>query len=115
MARRGFFAELQHQSRVTARERERDERDAVRRHVAAVTRTEQAKKDWERAQAQLAKAADSERKRLEKEAREAHVAAMEAEVIEGGFKFHVQRVNTGAMAHRLPGAWRSSDMFSGAY
>ena len=33
----------------------------------------------------------------------------------GGFKFQVQRVNTGAMAHRLPGAWRSSDMFSGAY
>ena len=33
----------------------------------------------------------------------------------GGFKFHVQRVKNGAMAHRLPGAWRSSDMFSGAY
>ncbi len=82
MARRGFFAELQHQSRLAARERERDERDAVRRHVAAVKQTEQAKKDWERANTQLAKAVDSERKRLEKEAREAHVAAMEAEVIE---------------------------------
>ena len=82
MARRGFFAELQHQSRVAAREREREERDAVRRHVAAVRQNEQAKKDWERAQTELAKAADSERKRLEKEAREAHVAAMEAEVIE---------------------------------
>ena len=44
------------QSRVAARERERDERDAIRRHVAAVKRTEQAKKDWERAQTQLAKA-----------------------------------------------------------
>lgn len=82
MARRGFFAELQHQSRVAARERERDERDAFQRHVAAVTRTKQAKKDWERSQAQLAKAADSERKRLEKEAREAHVAAMES----GGYR-----------------------------
>ena len=87
MARRGFFAELQHQSRVATRERERDERDAFRRHVAAVTRTEQAKKDWERAQAQLAKASDFERKRHEKEAREAHVAAMEAEVIERNGKF----------------------------
>ena len=26
---------------------------------------------------------------------------------EGGFKFQVQRVNDGAVAHRLPGAWRS--------
>ena len=82
MARRGFFAEIQHQSRVAARERERAEREAVRRNAAAAGRTIQAKKAWERAQTQLAKAADSERKRLEKEAREAHVAAMEAEVIE---------------------------------
>ena len=26
---------------------------------------------------------------------------------EGGFKFQVQRVNDGAGAHRLPGAWQS--------
>ena len=82
MARLGFFAELQHQSRVAARERERDEREAIRRHVAAVKLIEQAKKDWERAQTQLAKASDAERKRLEKEGREAHIAAMDAEVIE---------------------------------
>ena len=25
----------------------------------------------------------------------------------GGFKFQVQRVNEGAVAHRLPGAWRN--------
>ena len=25
----------------------------------------------------------------------------------GGFKFQVQRVNEGAVAHRLPGAWQS--------
>ena len=82
MARRGFFAELQYQSRVAAREREREEREAVRSHVAAVRQTEQATRAAERAKTQLAKATDSERKRLEKEAREAHVAAMEAEVIE---------------------------------
>ena len=27
--------------------------------------------------------------------------------IQGGFKFQVQRVNDGAGAHRLPGAWQS--------
>jgi hypothetical protein len=32
----------------------------------------------------------------------------------GGFKFQVQRVNDGAGAHRLPAAWRSADMLSGA-
>ena len=82
MARRGFFAELQYQSRVAARERERVEQEAVRRHLAAVRRTEQAKKASERAQIQLAKAADSERKRLEKDAREAHIKAMEADVLQ---------------------------------
>lgn len=82
MARRGFFAELQHQSCLAARERERAERETVRRHVAAVRQAEQAKKISERAKNQLAKSADSERKRLEKEAREAHLAAMEAEVLE---------------------------------
>ena len=82
MARRGLFAELQHQSRVAARERERDEREAYRRHIAAVRQSEQARKAAERAQTQFTKASAAEQKRLEKEAREAHVAAMEAEVIE---------------------------------
>ncbi|HUX29761.1 MAG TPA: hypothetical protein VMV78_03920 [Thiobacillus sp.] len=82
MARRGFFAELQHQSRVAARERERAEREAVQRHYAAVRQAEEAKKASERAQNQIAKAADSERKRLEKEAREAHLAEMEAVILE---------------------------------
>jgi hypothetical protein len=34
--------------------------------------------------------------------------------IQGGFKFQVQRVNDDAVAYRLPGAWRSSDIFWGA-
>jgi len=29
----------------------------------------------------------------------------------GGFKFQVQRVNNGAVRHRLPGAWQSADIF----
>ena len=32
----------------------------------------------------------------------------------GGFKFQVQRVNEGAVPHRLPRAWQSSDIFVGA-
>ena len=29
------------------------------------------------------------------------------DLYKGGFKFQVQRVNDGAGAHRLPGAWRN--------
>jgi restriction system protein len=82
MARRGFFAELQHQSRVAARERERAERVAVREHQAAVRLAEQTRKAAERKLAELASATSAELKRLEKEARESHIAAMEAEVDE---------------------------------
>ena len=32
----------------------------------------------------------------------------------GGFKFQVQRVNDGTIAHRLPGAWQNRDTSSGA-
>ena len=82
MARRGFFAELEYQSRVTSKERERANREAVRKHEAAVRQDEQAKKARERANTQLAKTADSERKRIEKETREDYIAAKEAEVVE---------------------------------
>jgi restriction system protein len=82
MGRRGFFAEVQHQVRVAARETERRERQAARAHAALVRRLEQARKAEERAKAQLAKSAESERKRLEKEAKEAHLEAMQAQVEE---------------------------------
>jgi restriction system protein len=80
MARRGFFAELQHQARVAAREQERQERQAVRDHVARLRRAEQARKEELRAQKEWAKAAETERKGLEREAKEARLEAMEAEV-----------------------------------
>ena len=86
MARRGFFAELSHQAQVAARERERAQRGAVREHVAAVRRAEQAQRAAERFQAQLSRAVTAERKRLEKEAREAHIAAMEAKIEERNLK-----------------------------
>ena len=82
MPRRGFFAELERSSRLAAQQRERAQRAAVREHNAAVRRTEQAQRAAERARAQAARASEAERKRLEKEAREAHVAAMEAEAAE---------------------------------
>lgn len=82
MARRGFFAELERQSRLAAQQRERAQRVAVREHNAAARRAEQAHRAAERADAQLARAAEGERKRLEKEAREAHIGAMESEAAE---------------------------------
>lgn len=82
MARRGFFAELQHQSRLAAREREREEREAYRRHAAAMRAAEVARKNADRARVQFEKAAVAEQKKLEKEAREAYLASREAEVAE---------------------------------
>ena len=82
MARRGFFAELERQSRLAAQQRERAHRASVREHNAAVRRAEQADQAAERAQAQASRATAAEQKRLEKEAREAHIAAMEAEAAE---------------------------------
>jgi len=86
MARRGFFAELQHQTQVAARERERAQRIAVQQHNAAVRRTEQAQRAATLAAKQLASATEAERKRLAKEAHEAQVAAMEAEAEERNHK-----------------------------
>lgn len=80
MARRGFLAEFQHQAQVAARERQRSQQAAAREHNAAVRRAEQARAAAARASAQLSRADEAERKRLEKDAREARIAAMEAEV-----------------------------------
>ncbi|HSH60828.1 MAG TPA: hypothetical protein VK988_14565 [Acidimicrobiales bacterium] len=65
---------------MAARDRERAQRAAVREHEAAIRRAEQARRAAERAQAQYGRATEAERKRLDKEVRNAHVAAMEAEV-----------------------------------
>lgn len=80
MARRGFFAELQYQARLAAREQARAQREAERAYNAALRRAEQLRKADERAARQLARATEAEHKRLSQLAREAHVAAMEAEV-----------------------------------
>lgn len=82
MARRGFFAELQHQAKVAAREAERTQAARARQHAAATREAERAWKAAERAAAQASRASAADQKRLEKEAKEAHQAAMQAVVDE---------------------------------
>lgn len=79
---RGFFAELQHQAKVAAREAERAQAARARQHAAAVRSAEQAQRASQRAAAQAQRANAADRKRLEKEAKDAHVAAMQATVDE---------------------------------
>ena len=81
MARRGFFAELQHQMRSPpANKSDSSAGSGARRRMPHTVDAEQARKAEERADAQHARASAADQKRLAKEAREAHVAAMEAEV-----------------------------------
>ena len=82
MARRGFFAELNHQLQVASREAERRQRAAAREHAAAFRRAEQARKAEERAIANAARLGVANRKRMEREAKAAHVDAKLAEVEE---------------------------------
>lgn len=77
---RGFFAEMQHQARVMERAKAKAQRDADRRRRAAVRALEQERKAAERAEKQAARAQAAEQRQLEKQAKEAHVAAREAEV-----------------------------------
>ena len=77
--RRGFFAELQHQAKVAAREQARLEREAERQQRAYERETAKAQREQERLEKQMARAAEAERKQLAKEAKEAHLAEMEAE------------------------------------
>ena len=82
MARRGFFAELEHQSRKASKERERANREAARKLAAADVQELVARMARERAAVQMVKSADAERKRIEKETREAYLAAKESDVRE---------------------------------
>ena len=80
MARRGLLAEFQHQLKVAAQEQARAAREAEKKRKAAIAEAERARKAEERAAQQLARANAAEQKRLAKEAREAHVRSMEADV-----------------------------------
>lgn len=80
MARRGFLAELHRQAMRAARERERAQRASLKAYTAAIRVAEAAKRQETQARVRAHKAAASELKRLEKEAKLCHEAAMEAEV-----------------------------------
>ena len=78
MARRGFFAEMQHQSQVAARQAQQRQRAAE----ASQRRAQQAAASAQRAQLAAQRASEADRKRLEREAALAHVASMQAQVDE---------------------------------
>ncbi len=82
MARRGFFAELQHQAKQAEQERIRQDREIERKYQAAQREAEKAIKAEIRLQNQLEKANDAERKRIEKEALIAHQESMVLQVEE---------------------------------
>jgi restriction system protein len=79
MARRGFFAEMHRQVKVAQREQERRQRIALREQSAEARRREQHQKALVRLGGQMAKAEAAERKRLEKEQREAYLESRQDE------------------------------------
>lgn len=80
MAKRGFFAELQHQNQIAARKREQAQRAAARQHAAAVRQHEAARREGERARAQAVRASAAEQNAAVAEAKRLHIAEMEADV-----------------------------------
>jgi hypothetical protein len=79
MARRGFFAELNRQLKIAQREQERRQRLALREQSMEARRRDQHQKALVRLGAQMAKAEAAERKRLEKEQREAYLISRQDE------------------------------------
>ncbi len=80
MAKRGFFAEMQHLNRLAAKLRLQAERTTARTNAAAQRQAEQARNQSERATAQLARASAAEQKAAEREAKRLHEEARLAEV-----------------------------------
>jgi restriction system protein len=78
--RRGFFAELQHQNQVAARQRAQAERAQARAYAAAVREAERAQRQAERAAAVAARASAAEQRAAEREAKRLHEEARAAEV-----------------------------------
>lgn len=80
MARkRGFFAELQYQNQLAAKQRAQAERAQARAHAAAVREVERARRAAERAAAAAARSAAAEQRAAEKEAKRLRIEAGEAE------------------------------------
>jgi restriction system protein len=80
MAKRGFFAELNHQAQQAEKQRRQQQAAAVRAHNAAVREAERAQRAAERAHVAAGRAAEAQRKAAEKEAARLHVEARTAQV-----------------------------------
>jgi len=80
MARRGFFAELQHQLKQAEKSRAGDEREGERQRKQLIAEAKRAQAAAERVAKQVARAEANDLKRLTKEHHEAHLAVMAAEV-----------------------------------
>ena len=78
--RRGFFAELQYQNQLAAKQRAQAERAAAREYARRVREAEQAQRQAERAAAQAQRATVAEQKAAEKEAKRLRLEARAAEV-----------------------------------
>jgi len=78
--RRGFFAELQYQNQLAARQQAQAERAQARAHAAAVREAEQAQRRAERAAAAATRASAAEQKAAEREAKRLHEESRLAEV-----------------------------------
>jgi restriction system protein len=79
MARRGFFAEMNRQLKIAQREQDRRQRVAIRAQSVQARQYEQAKAALAHAEARLSRAAASDRKRLDKEARDAYFQSRQEE------------------------------------
>lgn len=80
MAKRGFFAELQHQNQMAAKRQAQEQRAQAREYAAAVREAERAQRESDRAAAQLARATAAEQKAAEKEAKRLYEEMRLAEV-----------------------------------
>ena len=80
MAKRGFFAEINHQAQQAENRRRQQDAASIRAHNAAVREHERAYKAAERARAAAMRASVTDKKAAEKEAARLHVEARTAEV-----------------------------------
>src|SRR3954464_6975949 len=78
--RRGFFAELQYQNQLAAKQRAQAERAQARAYVAAVREAERAQREAERAAAAASRASAAQQKAAEREANRLREQARLAEV-----------------------------------
>ena len=78
--RRGFFAELQYQNQLAAKQQAQAERAQARAHAAAVREAARAQREAERAAAAASRASVAEQRAAEREAKRLHAEARLAEV-----------------------------------